>query len=124
VRLLSLVFVAALVLALPATADTIHGYSHDDADDSGSVITSVELHPSHDVRIHDRLSRHDKDKDEDAKWDKDSDAGDGPSAPTPHNDPVVNDPVAAPEPNTLLLLGIALAVVFLGKRSPLPTRAA
>jgi hypothetical protein len=143
-RILILVFVGALGSALPGMADTIHGDHHNgDADDSDPVVTNVELHPSHDVRPLGWLRHHDNDN---AQWDEDStnnndnaqgdedsnddhdrfaasgtdsDAVDGPSNPTPQN-----DPVATPEPNTLLLLGIGIAMAAVGKRSLRASRAA
>jgi hypothetical protein len=127
----SLAVVASLSFALPAAADTIRGdHHHGDADDSDLVVTNVELHPSHDVRPRGWLRHDDNDN---AQWDEDSnddqdgfaasgtdsDAGDGPSNPTPQN-----DPVATPEPSTLLLLGIGITMAAVGKRSLRASRAA
>jgi hypothetical protein len=126
VRLL-LTFVAALSFALPATADGIHDDDHHgDTDDSDFVVTSVELHPHHDV--HEFLQNdqgEDENWDEDSNddqhgfsaWGKDSEEWDGPSDPTPQKDLVVNDlQVVTPEPNTLLLLGTGIAMAAACRR--------
>jgi hypothetical protein len=141
---LRLAVLASLSFALPAAADTIRGdHHHGDADDSDLVVTNVELHPSHDVHPRGWLRHDDNDN---AQWDEDStnnndsaqgdedsndnhdgfaasgtdsDAADGPSNPTPQN-----DPVATPEPNALLLLGIGIAMAAVGKRSLRASRAA